>query len=356
WRPTMSYPNGAVAMRTTTESPLTDRERQVVELIARGKSNTEIANELGVSFPTAKAHVSHILTKLGVDSREEAARWLDLHAAPVQPSIFARWVRAIVGLPLAANSGRLLAVAATGTAVVAIAVVTIAVFATRGDSEGATPIPPETVTAGEDYSLSGAECPVESAICDAATAFFPDIAARDVDALMANAAPRTVTCPAPGEPVPVILFGPSDLCDGAVEGDVREYYTVSSGGEGTAADEAQFRTALTAYLATLPTTTATAPDTFGRPEPSIGAIACFRASDNLGTCGDSWIEIVLTAVDADGERHVSCFEIHRPPTAETYALVSFGCGVPPISYVEGFQSSTATNIDGTPGTFRSYPW
>jgi len=53
--------------------PLTSREFQVLELIVRGKSNTEIAKELSVSVHTAKAHVCSILQKMSVDDRVQAA-------------------------------------------------------------------------------------------------------------------------------------------------------------------------------------------------------------------------------------------------------------------------------------------
>lgn len=52
---------------------LTDREREVLELIAAGCSNREIAGRLYISELTAKTHVSHVLTKLGVESRVQAA-------------------------------------------------------------------------------------------------------------------------------------------------------------------------------------------------------------------------------------------------------------------------------------------
>lgn len=52
---------------------LTERQRQVLRLIERGYSNGEIAEALGISLDGAKFHVSEILSKLGVTSREEAA-------------------------------------------------------------------------------------------------------------------------------------------------------------------------------------------------------------------------------------------------------------------------------------------
>ena len=44
---------------------LTRRERDVLELIARGRSNKRIALELGISEKTVKTHVGHVLAKLG---------------------------------------------------------------------------------------------------------------------------------------------------------------------------------------------------------------------------------------------------------------------------------------------------
>jgi DNA-binding NarL/FixJ family response regulator len=52
---------------------LTQREREVLELLADGRSNPQIAEELFISRKTASVHVSNILGKLGVASRGEAA-------------------------------------------------------------------------------------------------------------------------------------------------------------------------------------------------------------------------------------------------------------------------------------------
>ena len=53
---------------------LTSRERQVLALIAAGKTNKEIASELSLSHGTVRVYVSHVLAKLGVTNRTEAAR------------------------------------------------------------------------------------------------------------------------------------------------------------------------------------------------------------------------------------------------------------------------------------------
>jgi two-component system, NarL family, response regulator LiaR len=52
---------------------LTRRERQVLCLIAAGRSNKRIALELGVAEKTVKTHVGHVLAKLGVSDRTQAA-------------------------------------------------------------------------------------------------------------------------------------------------------------------------------------------------------------------------------------------------------------------------------------------
>jgi DNA-binding NarL/FixJ family response regulator len=52
---------------------LTPREREVLELIGRGFPNKLIARELGLSEKTVKTHVGHVLAKLGVTDRTQAA-------------------------------------------------------------------------------------------------------------------------------------------------------------------------------------------------------------------------------------------------------------------------------------------
>ena len=64
---------------TSTESqllpePLSERERQVLQLLAQGRSNQEIAQDLVIALDTVKRHVSHIFSKLGVTNRVQAVK------------------------------------------------------------------------------------------------------------------------------------------------------------------------------------------------------------------------------------------------------------------------------------------
>jgi LuxR family maltose regulon positive regulatory protein len=52
--------------------PLSGRELEVLQLVAAGRSNREIAEELVVTLETVKKHLSHILDKLGAANRTQA--------------------------------------------------------------------------------------------------------------------------------------------------------------------------------------------------------------------------------------------------------------------------------------------
>lgn len=57
------------------EVPLTQRESEVLKHLANGQTNKEIAQALEISYETVKEHVQHILRKIGVSDRTQAAVW-----------------------------------------------------------------------------------------------------------------------------------------------------------------------------------------------------------------------------------------------------------------------------------------
>jgi LuxR family maltose regulon positive regulatory protein len=76
--------------------PLTDRELQVLRLLAAGRRNRDIAQELVVTLETVKKHVSHLFDKLGAANRTEAVA----HARRARPHRLTR-------LPLRTHLGLL---------------------------------------------------------------------------------------------------------------------------------------------------------------------------------------------------------------------------------------------------------
>lgn len=72
-RVTAGGDEGASAKALARLDSLTDREREVAIAIGGGHSNADIAKNLYMGLPTVKAHVSRVLTKLGVDNRTQVA-------------------------------------------------------------------------------------------------------------------------------------------------------------------------------------------------------------------------------------------------------------------------------------------
>ena len=67
---------GRLRGQTPSRGPmpeLTGREQHVLELLASGRRNSEIAAELSISVHTVRRHVSHLLEKFGVENRTQAA-------------------------------------------------------------------------------------------------------------------------------------------------------------------------------------------------------------------------------------------------------------------------------------------
>ncbi|MCL4243053.1 MAG: helix-turn-helix transcriptional regulator [Dehalococcoidia bacterium] len=67
-------PSGRAKEETVAMEGLTERERDVLRLLALQLSNEEIAETFGISRRTAETHVAHVVAKLGVANRREAGR------------------------------------------------------------------------------------------------------------------------------------------------------------------------------------------------------------------------------------------------------------------------------------------
>jgi len=75
-----SGPRGEAPRAALTETPgLTRREHEILQLVAEGHSNAELARMLWVTEQTVKFHLSNIYRKLKVSNRTEASRWAQLH-------------------------------------------------------------------------------------------------------------------------------------------------------------------------------------------------------------------------------------------------------------------------------------
>lgn len=134
--------------RARREEPvaLTARQEEVLRLLERGLTNTEIAAALGISLDGAKFHVSEIIGKLGVATREEAVEaWRQRRRARRFPALFS--------LPLV--KWGLVAAAAGG-----IAVVAMVVGLSRGDD---SPALSEDETPQAQGTATGAAEPTQTA-------------------------------------------------------------------------------------------------------------------------------------------------------------------------------------------------
>jgi DNA-binding NarL/FixJ family response regulator len=67
--------SGSTPSRPDTMVPLTEREEDIVRALARGRTNTEIGEELFISLSTVKSHIANIQGKLNARNRVEIAGW-----------------------------------------------------------------------------------------------------------------------------------------------------------------------------------------------------------------------------------------------------------------------------------------
>jgi DNA-binding NarL/FixJ family response regulator len=81
--------NGEVSYQSPEDVGLTRRELEILQIVAEGYSNAELAKMLWVTEQTVKFHLSNIYRKLNVANRTEASRWAQLHGllGPRQPAL-----------------------------------------------------------------------------------------------------------------------------------------------------------------------------------------------------------------------------------------------------------------------------
>lgn len=137
------------------EIELTERQREVLRLIASGKTNAEIGEALGISLDGAKWHVSEILSRLGVESREEAAAWWRGREGSA-----ARVVRA---MRTALASGGWLRAGAAVVAMGGVATLAIVVIwlTNSGDSSPSRTAPDCPITVPDRPFVAGSPFPAE---------------------------------------------------------------------------------------------------------------------------------------------------------------------------------------------------
>jgi len=118
------------------DSVLTERQRAVLQLIAAGKTNAEIGEALGISLDGAKWHVTEILTRLQVQTREQAADWWRHEQSVLQRAsrLFSQF------RPMTALGG----IALGGTVLAAVGVGAVVMLMRPGDAPAS---PPPTVPA-----------------------------------------------------------------------------------------------------------------------------------------------------------------------------------------------------------------
>ena len=75
---------------TSHVAALTPREREIASLVAAGSANKEIADRLGVSQRTVKAHLTSIFAQIGVTDRTSAALWAHRQGLVSGPPVAAR--------------------------------------------------------------------------------------------------------------------------------------------------------------------------------------------------------------------------------------------------------------------------
>jgi len=134
-----TFQDGGMERLKFSDVELTQRQREVLHLIVKGHTNTEIAAKLGISMAGAKWHVSELLGKFGVESREELVEaWDRSRSWRARTSGAARTLRTLLLVKPA------LGVLGGAVACIGVAAVAIVVVAFRQTSAGVASAPNAT--------------------------------------------------------------------------------------------------------------------------------------------------------------------------------------------------------------------
>lgn len=173
--------------RAKTAVSWTARQREVLDLVARGYTNPEIASHLGISLDGAKWHVSEIISKLGVSTREEAADfWVRENRLTIRFGRRFRAVFALGGLRWAVGSAAVGAIVVVGFALLIAAV---------SEHEGA-----------EANDMAPTAVPTDVELMRSAEAFAATVMARDWSALLDHVLVRDLTCPTDPEEAQTLVL------------------------------------------------------------------------------------------------------------------------------------------------------
>ncbi|MEX1103835.1 MAG: helix-turn-helix transcriptional regulator, partial [Dehalococcoidia bacterium] len=151
---------------------ITDRQREVLNLLAKGHSNGEIAQALGISLPGAKWHVRELMDRVGVESRDELAEWWER-----ERSIRTSASRALRSL----WAGLGLARVAAGAAVVAVGLVGTGILIDLGGSEAPSPVAPQATATPTPTPIPRPAMTQDEAAARARELLGPQLAERGLD-------------------------------------------------------------------------------------------------------------------------------------------------------------------------------
>lgn len=133
---------------------LTDRQQEVLALLAKGRTNAEIGEALGISLDGAKWHVSEIISRLGVESREQAADyWRERQRLPQRVGRRLTAPAWLTGVKLAA---------AVASGIAAIGIVAAVLLLARGGDDDTPVTPDETPAASSPTSATASDTPAAS--------------------------------------------------------------------------------------------------------------------------------------------------------------------------------------------------